>query len=97
MEAIQEIQKERAKQISKGFDAAHDDKHLAGEIADAAIQIIANVVGCRVQFNRSVEDWTGDLAEKVCASYGDKKALIIAAAMLVAEIDRLERSGVSNY
>lgn len=76
--AFQAIADERLRQIGKGYDAAHDDRHVAGEIISAtwgASARLWDAQECVV---------SGDIA-------GYKKYLIQAAAQIVAEYGRVER------
>jgi hypothetical protein len=74
---LSEIAAERKKQISKGWTAEHDDRHTAGEIA-----IIAGYV-CQEKRDR----W------KIVSRHANdrRQQLVIAAALVVAEIERLDR------
>jgi hypothetical protein len=63
-------------QISEGFDAAHDDDHWAGEIVSAPEWGVIARL-CRLP--------SGDGAAR-------RLALSTAAAMLVAEIERVDRA-----
>lgn len=77
--AFQAIADERLRQIRKGYDAAHDDRHVAGEIISAtwgASARLWDAQECAV---------SGDIA-------GYKKYLIQAAAQIVAEYGRVERA-----
>ncbi|MFK3847884.1 hypothetical protein ACI2J5_00090 [Agrobacterium pusense] len=77
--AFQAIADERLRQIGKGYDAAHDDRHVAGEIISAtwgASARLWDAQECAV---------SGDIA-------GYKKYLIQAAAQIVAEYGRVERA-----
>lgn len=77
--AFQAIANERLRQIGKGYDAAHDDRHVAGEIISAtwgASARLWDAQECSV---------SGDIA-------GYKKYLIQAAAQIVAEYGRVERA-----
>lgn len=77
--AFQAIADERLRQIGKGYDAAHDDRHVAGEIISAtwgASARLWDAQECAV---------SGDIA-------GYKKYLVQAAAQIVAEYGRVERA-----
>ncbi len=79
---IEEIIKEREKQLSKGFDSVHDDTHKDGELLHTAIEV------CRCIYDSSnliIDDWG------ITAYRTDRECLIIAAALIVAEIERLDR------
>jgi len=93
---LMEIASERAKQISKGYDSSHDDEHASEEIAAVAAWYAMPDV-CRTwdlyddSFGLTVgeailpEDWaTPEETDR-------RKQLIKAAALLVAEVERLDR------
>jgi hypothetical protein len=96
MKPTQLIEQERAKQIAKGFDAAHDDAHKNSEIALAAKCILWAVVQYDnpdkdITVQASVWPWgAGDWARIV--AHPKKQLIVIAAALLVAELERLERA-----
>lgn len=90
MTVIQEIQDERRRQIEdEGWAAAHDDQHMRGELALAA--------GCYCfwqfpssdtsQAARNFWPW----ADHWFKPKDMRRDLIRAAALLVAEIERLDR------
>lgn len=87
---IVEIERERERQIgSAGYDWQHDDRHSTGDLARLAA-MYANPQPDRVH-------------EAMRASWGDvpewykpkdrRRDLIRAAALLVAEIERIDRIG----
>jgi len=80
MSVIRQIAMERTRQLSKGYDAAHDDKHIFGEIAIAAASFAAN--------EPKLYPWGRFPVHK----RGRRERLIKAAALLVAEIERCDRS-----
>lgn len=100
-QAIELIQEERAKQISKGFDARHDSQHTAGELTEAA-QCYACVASAQIRgssreewpvdmfngFNDSLLQWPFEDNEYHPSKYALDN-LVMAAALIAAEIDRL--------
>lgn len=88
---------ERARQRSdEGYDDAHDDKHVKGEISAAAASYAMAASG-QVKFNREAMDdihppsqWPWG-SEWWKLSNDPKRTLIKAAALLLAEIERLDR------
>lgn len=95
---------ERARQIAKGFDANHDDEHETGEILTAASQIIYNAEGGTHSTDPEVVNdpdatWMDRLAAHVQKKYADDKigGLVIGAALLVAEIERLQRESANAH
>lgn len=83
MNAIHDITKERERQINEeGWTFAHDDKWDAGQLALAAACYAAPNVGPVNAWPFSSEWWKPK----------DRRSnLVRAAALLVAEIDRLDR------
>jgi hypothetical protein len=106
MSALDDIAKERQRQISKeGWTLAHDDEHDRGELADAAACYAATTRAFKA------EEFAG-VGYKPYTSYSDlwpqswsdhwfkpkksrRRKLIIAAALIVAEIERLDRAALS--
>ena len=89
MRIIDEIDNERKRQVEKGHTQVHDDQHINGEIADGAIAYIM----------ASDDSGAGELAAlDVWPFYGpipmaSRRAMLVsAAAMLVAEIERMDRA-----
>lgn len=94
-DVISEIAAERRRQIEQeGWSVAHDDQHAEGEMADAAAcyAMTVNTRGLPVN-GRTLEwwvwptEWTGWWKPK-----DRRRDLIRAAALIVAEIERLDRS-----
>lgn len=94
------IQAERCRQVvDKGFDAAHDDLYADGSILQCAIEVLRPS-----QEMRDFEDgkthiwgpgaWPFERARHIRKKYGDDHVhqLVIAGAMIAAEIDRLDRA-----
>lgn len=98
MSVIEEIAAERKRQVeAEGFDATHDDQHSNGEISDAAL-CYGNEVRWRRMFGKTVEKsliqgppaaWPW--AREWWKPKNDRRDLIRAAALIVAEIERLDR------
>ena len=80
-----EILAERQRQIAKGYDAAHDDDHSTFEISTVAAAV---ALGASDHLSGDVPDWADYIIEK----HGTRQRLVIAAALLVAEIERLDRA-----
>ena len=88
MNAIELIQREREEQVEKhGFDAAHDDAHQKGEIKQAALAILIE--------HHNYWPWQMSHFRKIVAK-PRKEKLIIAGALIVAEIERLQRAEVAR-
>lgn len=77
--AIEDVLSERRRQIGKGYDRSHDDKHVAGDIINSSWGAIARIYAAQ---DRGM---SGDVN-------GYRKYLVQAAAQIVAEIERVDRS-----
>ncbi|MGX1353389.1 hypothetical protein AB7M49_007010 [Bradyrhizobium elkanii] len=77
MNAIDEILLERARQIAKGYDAAHDDKEMNGQLVLAALS-------CLSDLKSPWPDWAPPKVRR--------DRLITAASLLIAEIERWDRA-----
>lgn len=87
-----EVADERRRQIvEKGFTSAHDDRHESGELTQAALWFLtapsALGHGDRIYF------WPWPTAREA-DPYTPRQSLIQACALLVAEIERLDRLDV---
>ena len=91
---ILEVSRERERQITvEGWTPEHDDKHERGEMA-AAGGCYAIVAGCsdrsREQFvDQPYPEWPWD--RKWWKPKDRRRDLVRAAALIVAEIERLDR------
>lgn len=93
-DAMRDVQSERTSQIAKGYGPKHDDYHFDGSIARAASLIAADYCGAvfNVPDDRP-EGWESVLLRHVQEKYrsNSRQKLVIAAAMIVAEIERIDR------
>lgn len=81
---IVEIANERLRQvIAEGWSAAHDDEHIRFELARAAAAYAASAAGRYPMY------WPWDIAW--LKPTNPRRDLIKAAALIVAEIERLDR------
>ena len=98
MTAIEMIAAERQRQIEKeGYTHEHDDKHVEGQIGDAAAcdavgeeVFVPDRSACSPQYN-TIWPWEGDVADTI-EGKGRVRQLTIAGALIVAEIERLQRA-----
>lgn len=91
--AIELIAEERQRQITdKGWTPEHDDAHVHGELSSAAMCYagaeIFQVNGENIS-GRTPNGWPWD--EKWNPSYDPIRNLVKAGALIVAEIERLQR------
>lgn len=85
-----EIVVERLRQIDhEGFDAGHDDQHDDLSIACAAA-VYVTPYEIFDRFGNSVWPWDPEWDKR--DKHDRRKQLIIAAALIVAEIERLDRT-----
>lgn len=93
-EALKLVGDERVRQVAeKGYDAAHDDQHADRSLAEAAARIALAYAGMSNPPTRNSNWWPVSLLQRVVAKYWRDRLrwLVIAAALLVAEIERLLR------
>ena len=76
------IRLERARQLAKGYSSENDMKYQNGELVEAVIQLLTNLVP------------ENPIALRVYRNHGDNRlcVLAIAGALIAAEIDRLAGS-----
>lgn len=87
MTGVELIAKERAEQLEKhGWDATHDDEHKEEQLTGVALYALT----WDVDF--WPDDWDDELMVKIAAKT-EKERLIVAGALIAAEIDRLTRAG----
>jgi len=86
MSALVDIEAERIRQLDHGFDSAHDAAHTDGSLVVAA----AALLGTLRIFDR--EEWVARWARHMYDVHSHRELLVIAASMIVAEIDRLDTS-----
>lgn len=96
--AIGDVIKERLRQVAaEGFDSAHDDQHSNFEMAAAASTYALNVVR---RNKLQAPDLSAPAARAIGWPWSDpdwkprtpREDLVRAAALLIAEIDRLDRA-----
>lgn len=92
MKAIELIIEERARQIDKGYSLDHDYSHRPGEIAMAAASYAAPVPIFTVAFcgdgdAHQIWPWDSEEVGERMEEKGELERLIIAGALIVAEIE----------
>ena len=106
---LHDIATERARQRAKGYGAAHDDMHTDRSIVAAAVMIAvppqykvvrapADSIAAAMRRDTTVVEWPCSLAGYVSRKHEDdyRATLVIAAALLVAEIERVDRLETSE-
>ena len=112
MNGAEDILKERQRQISKeGWTPEHDDRHDAGELLDAAIAYAASCrplekeepivrIATGENFVHWHDPWPWneeyDHRKRRSKKWNARRRLVIAGALLAAEIDRLDREGAET-
>jgi hypothetical protein len=91
MTAIQDIAAERARQIAvEGWDAAHDDAHKNGALAMAAASYAAEAADTlrgQARIAKAIWPWAWSWWKPA----DPRRDLVRAGALIVAEIERLDR------
>lgn len=89
--ALEDIQEERERQIRKGYDAESDDlRMMDDEMTCGAIMVATSSLPPDAACDpEHVPDWSYKIVDKYNGS--KRRLLIIAAALIVAEIERLDR------
>ncbi len=92
MTALDEIAAERQRQIdAEGWDHGHDDTHEYGELAMAAAAYALQCGFGRFSTDAPPNFWPWD--RRWWKVKDPRRNLIRAAALIVAEIERLDRKG----
>lgn len=94
--AVGLIEHERIRQIQvERYSAEHDDAHCNGELAMAAACYASpHPVFCKADYKSGVaflDPWPFDKEYDRRGEYGPVRRLVVAAALIAAEIDRLLR------
>jgi hypothetical protein len=93
MFAIDEIAAERQRQIdAEGWTAEHDDTHGDGALTDAAAAYVLAAAGRHLQ---AEEIWPWDFSWWK-PTLGPRRNLVKAGALIVAEIERLDRIAMTK-
>lgn len=99
MSAIEDVAAERRRQVEEeGWTAEHDDQHRGGSMAVAAAcySLTALPDGPSNEFVSSLWPWTG-WASKWFKPTDKRRNLVKAAALIVAEIERLDRAEANKW
>lgn len=103
LQILNEIGLERARQVeAEGFDEAHDDAHDKGELARAAAAYCVQAsYSDKVQRERAKHGqppvvWPFRWSWAWWKPKDRRRNLVRAAALIVAEIERLDRGGLTR-
>ncbi len=100
--AVQDVVNERARQIEvEGWTPEHDDRHAAGELATAAA-VYASYAADRMHLRS--QEYGGDGPPPLYWPWDrhwrkpttPRRELVKAAALILAEIERLDRAGIGK-
>lgn len=94
MDVFRERHRQQHEQAGEGFTAEHDDRHAKGELVAAAVCYVLS------QCKRLTMGMLVDVVNRIwpfevkwlAKGHGDRRSLVIAAALLIAEIERLDRA-----
>lgn len=91
---IAAVMTEREKQVAGRYTPDHDDEHTCGELVQAAADLCLFGTGLSIR-DAEFSPWQGwGITEKHA---GDRrKQLVIAAALIFAEIERLDRAAAKS-
>ncbi|ASJ58960.1 hypothetical protein KEM44_20970 [Sinorhizobium meliloti] len=90
-DAIKDVIAERERQQTvEGWTASHDDKHDMGQLAGAAVCYVVH--GLRSAAKHSVHRSYWDWDEEWFKPTSRRRDLVKAAALILAEIERLDRA-----
>lgn len=97
---IEEIRNERDRQVAvEGWSAKHDDQHKRGELARAAAAYCVNasyndkVQRDRAKHGQPPQVWPLKWSWSWWKPKDRRRDLVRAAALIVAELERLDRGG----
>jgi hypothetical protein len=92
--ALTDIAAERRRQVeAEGWTPEHDDQHKDYELSQAAAWYAANAAGWNRRGYGALPYWPWDKEWcKPCKPKDRRRDLVRAAALLVAEIERLDRA-----
>jgi hypothetical protein len=100
VDILEEVARERCRQIDKGFGPEHDDEHTDGELADAAAAYAANAAQTIMLGRVDEEDGEPDSTALQLWPFGRedfkpgtaREDLIKSLALTLAEIERIDRA-----
>jgi hypothetical protein len=95
---LNDVEAERLRQVNaEGYDASHDDLHGPGELTEAALCYVEHANGQASGMGMGFEPPRAWPWERTAWKPKDRRRnLIRAAALIVAEIERMDRIGLSG-
>jgi hypothetical protein len=95
--AIKDVIVERWRQIEdEGFTAEHDDQHVDGSLAQVAICYADYAIGQVRQWSPAGCYWPPSWNEAWWKPKDIRRNLVCAGALIIAEIERLDRLEATN-
>lgn len=96
LHALLDIKAERQKQIDQGYTPEHDDQHTTGDLIEAAECLLIAAQG-DVGVARETWPWVdwqpNRLSDATPPAADDRRKLLVtSAALIVAEIGRIDRA-----
>lgn len=92
-EAMQMIDEERRRQVAKGFSIGHDDGLTMGQLAHVAACYAAGSTKVTAQGQQKTTAlWPSAWESQLLTAPTRLRQLVIAGALIVAEIERLQRA-----
>jgi hypothetical protein len=90
-DAMHDVANERARQVNQeGWTPQHDDSHTPGTLAQAAACYAVNASGWVIRGYGTAPYWPFD--EEWWKPKDKRRDLVRAAALIVAEIERIDRA-----
>lgn len=91
---LEMIAAERQAQLAMGYDASHDDQHATGELAAAAACFArgSTAVTDVSQNGEACNLWPAEWPSEILGVNTRMRQLVIAGALIAAEIERLQRA-----
>ena len=91
-----DVMGERTRQMAvEGWTPEHDDAHVDGEIAEAAICYILTGIGKDREWACAIW-WPEAWSTRWCKTTNARRDLVKAGALILAEIERLDRAALSQ-
>jgi hypothetical protein len=92
MSGADDILKERLRVLDhEPYDAAHDDQHTDGQLAVVAAELAVAHTEIQVRLDTPFGGVISDMWGLRSRHHDTRRRLVIAGALIAAEIDRLDR------